>query len=143
MTKDELETIFSQEGLYILTHNNLPGATNAVLSMGGRAFQISLREDMELSRDLAVWADRDAIRLVGGPFSEQTIAQAREAVGEMKGLLIQCALVLTGVRDFMKKHQDHDGANHAQNLLSHIAELTEGESGEYLSEMLPPTDELT
>jgi hypothetical protein len=128
MTYEELSAIFSREGLYILTDDRVPGCTNAVVNIAGRAFQIN--PGAELSPDYGVWRSNTTTHLAGGPFTKQTIEQMDAEIDNMDrtvdrllGLLVKCCLMLPGYRDLLARTGSQEDAQLAQRLLSELADV--------------------
>lgn len=102
MTDEEIKTLFSSPGLYILADGRCPGCTAAVMAVKDpereqpRVFMMTVGE--ELSQEPASWKKNKTTSLAGGPFSVencklieeqgQQLHDLQAAVGEAKHLLM-------------------------------------------------------
>jgi hypothetical protein len=85
MTQKELDSIFADPGLYVLTCTEMPGCTMAVVSgkdQHGKPVAYAMRTHYPLSPDAAAWPE--IIKLGGGPFSVQSIDALKQAIENMR-----------------------------------------------------------
>ncbi len=127
MTTEEIATLFSEEGLYVLEDSRCPGCTCAVMVLNDmkeqneqghrRAFMLTTNPDSELSLDPSRWQQQTTTRLIGGPFSvavcnqlekdgqrlfelETAVAETKEYVRMYRDVLLSKGM--TGIAEAMQ-----------------------------------------
>lgn len=124
MTPEEISTLFSAEGLYVLADGRTPGCTAAVMTVRDpvmecrRVFMMTVGE--ELSRDPAVWRNNVTTSLAGGPFSIQACKQIEKDAQELHDLqsaVAEAKELLMMYRDALLKREMWDVAQGMQTLL--------------------------
>lgn len=107
MTPEEVSTLLSVDGLYVLGNHSLPGSTMPVLVLShtaqngarirGRAFMCQYEPENELTADAELWKQSQTF-LAGGPFSianckelaedQAELSAMRHAIREVRGNLL-------------------------------------------------------